>query len=87
MGRHTLHARIAALYRAFDTYNKETNKTHIRLNEILCNELFNERVDMINKTGRRPEQDIKTTNIDTIKKELQNAEQEFTKKYSNKNLP
>ena len=86
MGRHALHARIAALYRAFDTYNKETNKSPIRLNEILCNELFNKRVDMINKTGRRPEQDIKTTHIDTIKKELQNAEQEFIKKYSIQNI-
>ena len=88
MSRHTLHARIAALYRAFILFNNEerTNKTHIRLNEILCNELFNERVDMINKTGRRPEQDIKTTHIDNVKKELQNAEQEFIKKYSIQNI-
>lgn len=88
MGRHTLHARIAALYRAFILFNNEerTNKTHIRLNEILCNELFNERVDMINKTGRRPEQDIKTTHIDNVKKELQNAEQEFIQKYSIQNI-
>lgn len=86
MGRHALHARIAALYRTFDTYNRETNKSPIRLNEILCNELFNQRVDMINKTGKRPEQDIKTTHIDNVKKELQKAEQEFIQKYSIKNI-
>ena len=45
-----------------------------------------ERVDMINKTGRRPEQDIKTTHIDNVKKELQNAEQKFIQKYSTQNI-
>ncbi len=86
MGRHALHARIAALHRTFDTYNRETDKSIIRLEEILCNELFNKRVDMINKTGKRPEQDIKQQHIDNVKKELQNAEQEFTKKYSIQNI-
>ncbi|MDW2995553.1 MAG: hypothetical protein R8M71_01110 [Alphaproteobacteria bacterium] len=82
MGRHTLHARIAALYRTFEKYNNSTNKTILHLNEILCNELFDKRVTMINTTGRRPEQDISQQHIDKVKKHLNNTEQAFTKKYS-----
>jgi hypothetical protein len=82
MGRHTLHARIAALYRTFEKYNNSTNKTILHLNEILCNELFDKRVTMINTTGRRPEQDISQQHIDKVKKHLNNTEQAFIKKYS-----
>ena len=57
-----------------------------KLKEILSNELFNKRVDKINKTGKRPEQDIKTTHIDNVKKELQNAEQKFIKKKNKKEV-
>lgn len=82
MGRHTLHARIAALYRTFDKYNHSTNKSILHLNELLCNELFDKRVAMINSTGRRPEQDISQQHIDKVQKHLNDTERAFIKKYS-----
>ena len=82
MGRYTLHARITAIYRAINRFNAETNKTIIRLDEILCDELYNQRVEMINQTGMRPEQNISIRHIKQIEKHKNNTEQEFIKKYA-----
>ncbi|MBR4892124.1 MAG: hypothetical protein IKZ34_03020 [Alphaproteobacteria bacterium] len=82
MGKHTLHARIAALYRTFERYNNSTNKSLINLNDILCDELFNKRVAMINATGMRPEQNISQQRIDKVKKDLEDKEKDFKKQYS-----
>ena len=82
MGKHTLHARVAALYRTIERYNASPNKTIINLENILCDELFNKRVAMINSTGRRPEQDISIQHIDKVKKHLKDTQQAFIKKYS-----
>lgn len=82
MGKHTLHARIAALYRTIERYNTSSDKTIINLENILCDELFNKRVAMINNTGRRPEQDISIQHIDKVKKHLKETQQAFIKKYS-----
>lgn len=82
MGKHTLRARVAALSRTIIRYNISSDKTLQNLKNILCDELYNERADMINSTGRRPEQDISIQHIDKVKKHLKETQQAFIKKYS-----
>lgn len=82
MGAHTLNARATALYHTFDRFNRATNQSVINLNEILCDELYNQRVEMINNTGMRPEENISTQHIDNVKKHLESAQKKFISQYA-----
>lgn len=86
MGAHTLSARMTALYRAFDRYNKLTNPTIMQLDEILCDELYNQRAEMINRTGMRPENNISTTNINQVQQDLKLNQKKFISQYATKRI-
>lgn len=86
MGVHTLYARMAALYSAFRIYNRTPNQTVINLEEILSNELYNQRKEMINRTGMQPEQNISRKHINQIQKELKLNRQKFIDIYAKEKI-
>ena len=82
MGAASLHAIICAMENAISRFNTSPTRNANVLDAYLCNELDTQRTRMINRTNRRPEQDICTTPISSVAKQFDTAKSAFIKKYS-----
>ena len=81
MGTYSLEFMTNGLSKAIMQFSKK-NKNIYQFEEIMNQELIKARQDMITQTGIKPENDIYKTTTDKVKRELQNTENKFIKKYA-----
>lgn len=84
MGAQSLMARQIALNNAIRRVNDKTSFD--KFAEILYNELIFARTNVINRTGRTPEEDISKRSIAHIKAELKAMERDFINKFAFQSL-
>lgn len=82
MGTQSLLARRLALRRAIDKYDASPNMSFNTFLNTACTELGNERIKMISRLNRAPEQDFSRTSISNLASELKNMERAFKQKFA-----
>lgn len=82
MGAESLLARQKALYMTIRQHDTKPSMSFSEFSDILLKALYNQRIKMIQTTGKYPEQDIEKQSVNEVKTELNKKEREFIKQFA-----